>query len=280
MNDSNNEHDRPESATDEAAAETKHENEASAPAEAAQSEQPEAVNEAESNGVPVDSQGTPSTNSTAPVEQTEQDSAETIPDDRNVTRRRSFKTRDTALLSPQVLDDDESEILETAWRRVGTGSDDEDDPSLTPPQKPDSIFGDKVDTAVIAKNLLRSKPGETKIPDGLLGPTDKREIILVIRGMVERRVMQENKPIVLGRADMKSRFLPDVDLTPYGALDRGVSREHATLQLDGDSLYVTDLDSTNGTILAGKRLTPHVKTILRKGDELLLGRLPVQVLFR
>lgn len=109
---------------------------------------------------------------------------------------------------------------------------------------------------------------------------ENREIILVIRGMVERLILQDDKRIILGRTDVKSRFLPDVDLTPYGALDRGVSREHASLHLDGDRLYVTDLGSTNGTFLSGNKLDPNVPSILRKGDELLLGRLPVQVLFR
>jgi hypothetical protein len=141
-------------------------------------------------------------------------------------------------------------------------------------------YSKKHDTAILPnKNYLRrAAPVQVSGDTASLG--ENREIILVIRGMVERLVLKDNQPVILGRSDMKTRFVPDVDLTPYGALDRGVSREHSRIHLDGDHLYITDLDSTNGTFLAGKRLDPNVPTLIRKGDELLLGRLAVQILFR
>ncbi len=138
------------------------------------------------------------------------------------------------------------------------------------------------DTAVLhAKSLLRRQQHlEDDTPLELIRTSEQREIILVIRGMVERLVMKDGKPIVLGRTDVKTRTMPNVDLTPYGALDRGVSREHCSLHVEGDKIFVTDLGSTNGTWLAAERLIPHQPRQLRKGEELLLGRLPVQVLFR
>ncbi|MEQ8677595.1 MAG: FHA domain-containing protein [Aggregatilineales bacterium] len=128
------------------------------------------------------------------------------------------------------------------------------------------------------RRVLREKAAET----GML-PKDHRELILVIRGMVERVPVPTNNSILLGRMDPKASPYaqrPDVDLTPYGALERGVSRIHARLDLDGDDLFLTDLDSTNGTFLADKRLEPEVSTPLQTGNEFLLGRLALQVLFR
>lgn len=113
---------------------------------------------------------------------------------------------------------------------------------------------------------------------GLLG--DESEIIFVIRGIVERVVIPKNGEITLGRSDPRTRTRVDLDLTPYGALDRGVSREHVRMHIADGKLYVTDLGSTNGTFLANVRLDANTPTALRKGDELLLGRLPIQVLFR
>lgn len=113
---------------------------------------------------------------------------------------------------------------------------------------------------------------------GLLG--DESEIIFVIRGIVERIVIPKDGHITLGRSDPRARTRVDLDLTPYGALDRGVSREHVRMHIEDGKLYVTDLGSTNGTFLANVRLEAHKPTVLRKGDELLLGRLPIQVLFR
>lgn len=107
-----------------------------------------------------------------------------------------------------------------------------------------------------------------------------REVLLVIRGMVERIIMVEGKTYKLGRFEVSTRKDDEIDLSPYGALDRGVSRVHAELSIYNGQIYIKDLTSTNGTFLAGQRLKPNEATLLRKGDELLIGRLPVQVLFR
>ncbi len=138
------------------------------------------------------------------------------------------------------------------------------------------------DTAVLSdrsQRLRRKLKMQSSQGTASLGA--QREIIFVIRGMVERFVLTDNLSIILGRADPGAHTGSDmINLTHYGALDRGVSREHARLHLKDNRLYVTDLGSTNGTFLAGKRLLPNEPTLLRKGDELLLGRLAVQVLFR
>lgn len=137
----------------------------------------------------------------------------------------------------------------------------------------------KPDTAVLASTRLR-RSSKGSISQGTVSFGEQRELILVIRGIVERIVLPEDQSIVLGRSDARLRYHADVDLTPYGALDRGVSREHARVYTEGGHLYIVDMNSTNGTFLAGKRLDANAPTLLRKGDELLLGRLPVQILFR
>ncbi len=117
-------------------------------------------------------------------------------------------------------------------------------------------------------------------PRGTATLSPKREIILVIRGMIERVFLEENQSVILGRADPSaplSRRL--INLMSYGALDRGVSRRHARLYLKDNNLYLTDLNSTNGTYLAGKRLNPNEPILLRNGDEILLGRLAIEILF-
>jgi hypothetical protein len=144
----------------------------------------------------------------------------------------------------------------------------------------DDIDLSRPDTAILSRRNLSRRLSSSKTSDGTVTFGDQRELLLVIRGIVERLVVPNELSITLGRSDLSTRFHPDVDLTAYGALDRGVSREHARLHTEDGRLYVTDLGSTNGTFLAGKRLEPNNPTLLRKGDELLLGRLTVQVLFR
>lgn len=82
---------------------------------------------------------------------------------------------------------------------------------------------------------------------------------------------------LLGRADAVSNFFPDLDMTPHGALDRGVGRRHARLFVRGGQLLVEDLDSTNGTFLNTTRLAPRQPTPLKAGDELRFGNLVLTV---
>jgi len=140
----------------------------------------------------------------------------------------------------------------------------------------------KRDTAVLSKSnrSLQRQIRAQESNDGTATLGAQREVILVIRGMVERLVISEAKAFTLGRFELGRKQSSEIDLTPYGALDRGVSRVHARLHLQDNHLYVTDLGSTNGTYLAGKRLLPNTPALLRKGDELLIGRLMVQVMFR
>jgi hypothetical protein len=142
------------------------------------------------------------------------------------------------------------------------------------------------DTAVLSRNnpaLRRALNAAGADEDAPLNTTtlgDKQEVILLIRGMVERVVMETGIIYKLGRFEIGTAGEDEIDLTPYGAMDRGVSRVHSQLHLEAGKVYITDLGSTNGTYISGTRLEANTPTVLRKGDELLLGRLAVQVLFR
>jgi len=72
---------------------------------------------------------------------------------------------------------------------------------------------------------------------------------------------------------------PDIDLTPYDAVEKGVSRRHVLLSRQHDTVSVTDLGSANGTYLNGQHLLAHEPRILRDGDDLRLGHLVIRVAF-
>lgn len=84
----------------------------------------------------------------------------------------------------------------------------------------------------------------------------------------------------LGRVSEAQPIMPDIDLTPYQAYANGVSRLHAVLKREGQSVFVMDLGSSNGTYLNGKRLTPNVDQMLNHGDMLALGKLKIQILLK
>ncbi|MBN2472053.1 MAG: FHA domain-containing protein, partial [Anaerolineae bacterium] len=83
--------------------------------------------------------------------------------------------------------------------------------------------------------------------------------------------LEAEQRLLLGRAD--GNIKPDLDLTPFNGMDRGVSRRHAVLVANGDRLEIVDLSSTNGTFINGQRLAPFKPYRLRQGDELHLGEI-------
>jgi hypothetical protein len=105
-------------------------------------------------------------------------------------------------------------------------------------------------------------------------------IILHIREATEPIILQPMKRTVIGRSDAKSGQKPDLDLTPYGALEKGVSRIHAVISRSEDTLTLTDMGSVNGTHLNGQRLVPDQPRVLRDGDEIRLGKLIAHLYFK
>jgi hypothetical protein len=99
-------------------------------------------------------------------------------------------------------------------------------------------------------------------------------------GIDKPLVIQPTGHVVLGRKDETSAHNPDVDLTPYGAFDKGVSRVHAAIIRNEEILTIVDLGSSNGTRLNGKPLVPDEPRILRDGDEIRLGKLIAHIHFK
>ena len=87
----------------------------------------------------------------------------------------------------------------------------------------------------------------------LLLPTDKTEM-------------------TVGREDPVSNIYPEIDLTPYGGEQGGVSRQHARLIKSGGQWMLSDLNSTNYTRLDGVRLEPNKPQLLHDGAKVQFGR--------
>lgn len=86
-----------------------------------------------------------------------------------------------------------------------------------------------------------------------------------------------NDELIVGRADPSTPDSVDVDLSPYGAAQQGVSRQHLVIHVDKDQLMITDLNSNNGTLLNNKRLVPNEAYHLSHEDEIQLGAMPLEV---
>lgn len=86
----------------------------------------------------------------------------------------------------------------------------------------------------------------------------------------------ERLPFRIGRRDPRRNHFPELDLAEH---DKGIaSRNHASIQLDGDIYMLVDLGSTNGTLLNGTRVPAHAPQPLRKGDSIKIGE--VEMVFQ
>jgi hypothetical protein len=90
----------------------------------------------------------------------------------------------------------------------------------------------------------------------------------------------EAQQLIIGRIDPNTGARPEIDLAPYGAQEKGVSRSHAALRRMETSLTITDLGSVNGTYLNGQRLIAQQPRLLRDGDELRIGKVVMHVYFK
>jgi predicted Zn finger-like uncharacterized protein len=106
------------------------------------------------------------------------------------------------------------------------------------------------DTTARVKRLRSDENlgGETvtgqRVAEVLLLPQDKKYSLAVLQGKASGQIFQIQKvKTVLGRADC------DIVLD-----DPECSRQHASLEILGSRVVVTDLNSTNGTFVQGQRI--------------------------
>lgn len=111
-------------------------------------------------------------------------------------------------------------------------------------------------------------------------PGEERMLIFQLLEAQQSVVVAPSAYQSLGRADAALTHKVDIDLTPYNALQNGVSRIHAAVYFNDDIMYLIDLASRNGTYLNGKRLSPEEPYIIRDGDVVRLGTMSMRIYLR
>jgi hypothetical protein len=127
--------------------------------------------------------------------------------------------------------------------------------------------------AFIDTGRLRESPAERAEAQARL---QAGQVALAIEGGGQPVILQGRPEYVLGR-EGHEHLVPDLNLEPYGAREKGVSRVHAALRQDHQHLLVIDLGSTNGTRINGRALAAHQPARVVNGDEIRLGKLALRV---
>jgi len=144
--------------------------------------------------------------------------------------------------------------------------------------------------------LTGSNPGQATIPTRQISDAEDdsiakatwgaarfkqgSSIVIHVRDSEDPVTVEPSKRVIFGRSDNSSTVKPDVDFAPYGAVEKGVSRQHAALEVNEDTLMLLDVGSSNGTYLNGQRLLPNQPRVLRDGDEVRLGKLVAHIYFK
>jgi len=109
-----------------------------------------------------------------------------------------------------------------------------------------------------------------------VGKLDRRAIALYIGGRDDPLIVNLTNQLLLGRASLSDNQSL-IDLSPFGARDKGVSRQHCKIKRGTLGVTVQDLGSSNGTWLDDVRLDPYRATLVASGAVLRLGSLELEI---
>jgi len=113
-------------------------------------------------------------------------------------------------------------------------------------------------------------------------PSEPSPVPLCIKVLSTGREIQlpSTAEVHIRRLYAAHRIFADLDLSPDGGLEGGVSRHHCKIHQRGSAYLVEDVGSANGTFLDEQRLTPYLPHVLKDGDELQLGRIKLKVIIQ
>jgi len=113
-------------------------------------------------------------------------------------------------------------------------------------------------------------------------PEDYADANFALRIMATGNVIHINDPdeITLGRKMKEQPIIPDVDLSPYHAYEKGVSRLHLSIRFTQGQFILKDLGSVNGTRINGKKVAANSDYTIHHCDIITLGKMKIQILIR
>jgi FHA domain-containing protein len=142
-----------------------------------------------------------------------------------------------------------------------------------------SIEVEEIEKAHLLPHTETLQMGEDGTKELKFGTARMKGVLVLTEMRTEKSyyvAIEKLQLAVVGRSNLKG-FVPTVDLSDAQGAEYGVSRYHASINLDGDVLSITDQGSTNGTFINGQRLTSGDARIIRNGDIIQLGTMRLRV---
>lgn len=127
------------------------------------------------------------------------------------------------------------------------------------------------------RNITQKLAGDSKGSGNKL-PSPDEGIAFFLFGRTEPFAIRYGDEIYLGRLEQETSAL-FVDFSMADAFSLGVSRKHAVVRKVGKRYEISDLRSSNGTYLDGKRLVPSTPYELKSGSLIQLGKLKLIAIY-
>jgi pSer/pThr/pTyr-binding forkhead associated (FHA) protein len=133
---------------------------------------------------------------------------------------------------------------------------------------------------------IETKPdpfSEAQIASSPSRSSAQQSLLLFVPGFERPIPIEGDQSVILGR-NLEKNLGPQgeviFDLSPFEALDSGVSRRHALVRPVEDGFEICDMGSTNGTWLNQTRILPGRPYRLDESSEIRLGRMVVHLVVR
>ncbi|MCC6189269.1 MAG: FHA domain-containing protein [Anaerolineales bacterium] len=126
--------------------------------------------------------------------------------------------------------------------------------------------------------VARAGAESPRVTTDILSRLRAGQIALSITDAAQPLILEGRSEYILGR-EGHDQVVPDLNLNPFGAREKGVSRVHAALRRDHSQVLLIDLGSTNGTRLNGRPVAAHQAVKVANGDEIRLGKLLLRINF-
>jgi hypothetical protein len=128
------------------------------------------------------------------------------------------------------------------------------------------------------RDTTRQLEGKARWGTAFFAPETR--LVLNVRGAPQPIEVALTREFVMGRSTAEGSLKPDIDLAPFKAEELGVSRLHAAIRQEDETIVLVDLQSSNRTFINGQALYPHEVRVLRNGDEIRLGKLVMKANFK
>ncbi|MCJ7530065.1 MAG: FHA domain-containing protein [Anaerolineales bacterium] len=141
-----------------------------------------------------------------------------------------------------------------------------------------ALFCSECDARLVFQDTISSPPPfgvpvEVRTPDSRRDADIPPRVALQVLNDGQVLPFEGDGEATVGRFNEGQPLIPGIDLAPFGALQAGVSRFHASIVKRKEGIALVDLGPIKDTFINGKKVVPNTSWSLLHGDIVDMGDL-------